>query len=149
MKRCLQCNRVETDDALVFCRADGTALIIDSGSISGDAGTAKSDSAAVSSEIETNILPHVTDASISRPTAQTSVLPASQTPGTTRELSKPKRLRVLIALTALAFLVIAAAGYFYLVRKSTTAIESIAVLPFQNKSADADTEYSPTALRSR
>ncbi len=29
MKRCPQCNRVETDDALAFCRADGTRLIAD------------------------------------------------------------------------------------------------------------------------
>ena len=27
MKRCPQCNRVETDEALKFCRADGTALV--------------------------------------------------------------------------------------------------------------------------
>jgi hypothetical protein len=32
MKRCPQCNRVETDDALTFCRADGPALIRDFGS---------------------------------------------------------------------------------------------------------------------
>src|SRR5437867_49335 len=47
MKRCPQCNRVESDDALVYCRADGTALISDSGSFSGDAGTAKFGSVAV------------------------------------------------------------------------------------------------------
>lgn len=29
MKRCPQCNRVETDDALAFCRVDGTALVSD------------------------------------------------------------------------------------------------------------------------
>src|SRR6266542_5660409 len=29
MKRCPHCNRVETDDALAFCRADGTRLIAD------------------------------------------------------------------------------------------------------------------------
>ena len=29
MKRCPQCNRVQTDDALAFCRADGTRLIAD------------------------------------------------------------------------------------------------------------------------
>ena len=33
MKRCPQCNRVESDDALAFCRADGTALVSESGSI--------------------------------------------------------------------------------------------------------------------
>jgi eukaryotic-like serine/threonine-protein kinase len=27
MKRCPQCNRIETDDALVYCRADGTRLV--------------------------------------------------------------------------------------------------------------------------
>ena len=30
MKRCPQCHRIETDDALAFCRADGTRLIADS-----------------------------------------------------------------------------------------------------------------------
>lgn len=30
MKRCPQCNRVETDDALTFCRVDGTPLIRES-----------------------------------------------------------------------------------------------------------------------
>ncbi len=30
MKRCPQCNRVETDDALGYCRVDGTALTSDS-----------------------------------------------------------------------------------------------------------------------
>ncbi len=29
MKRCPKCNRAETNDALGFCRADGTPLIID------------------------------------------------------------------------------------------------------------------------
>ena len=32
MKRCPQCNRVEADDALTFCRADGTRLVTDSSS---------------------------------------------------------------------------------------------------------------------
>jgi hypothetical protein len=54
MKRCLQCNRVETEDALVFCRSDGTALISDSGPVGAEAGTVKFTSAPVSSEIETS-----------------------------------------------------------------------------------------------
>jgi len=32
MKRCPQCNRVEADDALAFCRVDGAALVSDSAS---------------------------------------------------------------------------------------------------------------------
>jgi TolB-like protein len=31
MKRCPQCNRVETDEALKFCRADGTLLVMNGG----------------------------------------------------------------------------------------------------------------------
>lgn len=53
MKRCPHCNRVESDAALVYYRADGTALISDSGSVSGDAGTVKFGAGGVSAEIET------------------------------------------------------------------------------------------------
>ncbi|HYX27087.1 MAG TPA: hypothetical protein VE863_00870 [Pyrinomonadaceae bacterium] len=53
MKRCPQCNRVETDEALKFCRVDGATLISDSGLVNVDVGTAKFASAPVSSEIET------------------------------------------------------------------------------------------------
>src|SRR5437660_292256 len=142
MKRCPQCNRVETDDALGFCRADGTALISDSGSFSGDAGTAKFGSCAVSSEIETSILSHTsTTPEINRLTAPTTVLPPPQTPTTTRELSKSKRRGRVIAPVALSFVVIGVAGYFYLSRNHKPAIESIAVMPFVNQSGNQDVEY--------
>lgn len=89
MKRCPQCNRIENDDALVFCRTDGTILVSDSGSISGEA-TPKFGSIPESSEIETSILPHRTDADVSRPTAPTTVLPPQSAPNTTLELSTSK-----------------------------------------------------------
>jgi len=57
MKRCPQCNRLEPDDALGYCRADGTALISDSGPVSTEAGTVKFGSAAVSSGIQIGVLP--------------------------------------------------------------------------------------------
>ena len=44
MKRCPQCSRVETDDALVYCRVDGAAL--------------NSDSASAFNETETRIAAH-------------------------------------------------------------------------------------------
>ncbi|MDX6306495.1 MAG: eukaryotic-like serine/threonine-protein kinase, partial [Blastocatellia bacterium] len=142
MKRCPQCNRIETDDALVYCRADGTALISDSGLVNAEAGTAKFTSAPVSSEIETGVLPHTSRApGISRPTPPTTVLPSTQTPGTTQELSKPRRRGFLIAPLALVVVVIAVAGYFYFYRNHNTSIESIAVMPFVNESGNADVEY--------
>ena len=101
MKRCPQCNRVENDDTLVFCRADGTALMSDSGTVGTKAGTVKLTSAPVSSEIETSVLPHTsTTFEINRATGPTTALAATQIQGTTQELRNPKRLRVAIALTA-------------------------------------------------
>ena len=142
MKRCPQCNRVETDDALAFCRADGTALINDSGSVGTEAGTAKFGSAPVSSEIETSVLPHTsTTPEINRPTAPTTVLRASLSPGTSRELSKPKRRGFVLVLILFVIVGVAIAGYFYFSRTPKTVIESIAVMPFVNDSGNADVEY--------
>ena len=141
MKRCLQCHRVETDEALKFCRVDGTTLISDSGAVSGDAGTAKFGSGAVSSEIETSVLPHRTDADINRPTAPTTVLPATATPGTTSELTKPKRRGILFGLIAVVVLGVVIGGYLFLTRKTTAAIQSIAVMPFVNESGNAELDY--------
>ena len=141
MKHCPQCNRVETDDTLVFCRVDGTELISDSGLITGDANTAKFGSAGVSSESETSILLHTTDASITRATGTTTALPAAQTQGTTRGVSKPKRRGLFSALAGLIVVVVLVVGYFYFARNRTPAIESIAVLPFQNTSGDPNAEY--------
>ena len=74
MKRCPTCNRVETYEALGYCRVDGTALIADSGPVSTEAGTSKLSSTSASSEIATSILPHKTDADISRATADQLML---------------------------------------------------------------------------
>src|SRR5215831_13794634 len=85
MKRCPQCHRVKTDEALKFCRVDGATLIEDSSSFSSEAGTAQL--AGDASEVHTSILPHRTDANINRATAATTVLPAQPAPGVTRDLS--------------------------------------------------------------
>lgn len=39
MKRCPHCSRFEADDALGFCRVDGTALVITSADTDQEAGT--------------------------------------------------------------------------------------------------------------
>jgi adenylate cyclase len=141
MKRCPQCHRVESDDALAFCRADGAPLVNDSSSLDSEAGTARLGSAPVATEIETSLLPHTADAAMSRATAPTTALPLQQPTGTTRELTRPKRRRVLIAGVFLVAAVSAVAGYFYLTRKDKRAIQSIAVMPFVNESGNADAEY--------
>src|SRR6266404_795171 len=142
MKRCPQCHRVEADDTLAFCRSDGTVLISASGSLSSELNTAKFVSGAVSSEIETSLLPHVpTTPEITRNTGPTTVLTSASIPGTTRDLTKPRRRGIVFATIGIASVVIVALGYFYLSRSRTTAIESIAVMPFVNESGNADVEY--------
>jgi hypothetical protein len=133
MKRCPACNRVETDDTLAFCRADGTALISDSGPVNEDARTMKFASAPASSEFETSVLPQtITEGSITRLTAPTTVLPAPF-PKNTGELSKPKRLKAIAAITAVIAVALFAGVYLYWARWTKTAqIESIAVMPFVN-----------------
>jgi TolB-like protein/Tfp pilus assembly protein PilF len=143
MKRCPQCNRVETDDALGFCRADGTALIGDSGPASTEGGTVKFTSSPVSSEIETSVLPHTsTTPEINRPTGPTTVLPAQQTPGATQALSKPKRRKAIVVIAVVVAVALIAGAYLYWPRgKKAAPIESIAVMPFVNESGNADVEY--------
>ena len=139
MKRCPQCHRVETDDALIYCRTDGVPLIDDSGSF--DSQTAKFGSGSIPSEIETSILPPTsTTPEIQRSTGPTTALPSTPRQSNTRELSKPKRFRILLPLAALAVVAALVAGYFFFSRKSNS-IESIAVMPFVNASGNSDVEY--------
>ena len=149
MKRCPQCNRIETDDALVYCRVDGAPLVSDSGAVSGDAGTAKFDSAPVSSEIETSILPHATDAAISHATSPTTVLPptvlSTPTSSTAGSLTKtkPRRTKIIIVVILIAAVaaVTAIVVNSFRSRSSGKSIQSIAVMPFLNASGNADLDY--------
>jgi glycerol uptake facilitator-like aquaporin len=155
LKRCPQCNRVEADDALVFCRTDGAALV--TSPPAGESSTAQLDA----SEVHTSILPHNTDAAVKRVTGPTTSMPATSLPatsiplrpptGTTQGLSRTGRRRILIPVAAAILLIgIVLAVYSLAGRFITPAkdkgIESVAVLPFENKSSNADSEYLSDGL---
>ncbi len=144
MKRCPTCNRVETDDALVFCRADGTALVSDSSSLDSERGTASFGLGPVATEVETSILPHKTGAGMGRSTGPTTALPAPSA-GPASAPAKPKRRRATIAVVIFVTAAVAAVSAVvvnsYFSRKSHAAIQSIAVMPFVNESGNADVEY--------
>jgi TolB-like protein/Tfp pilus assembly protein PilF len=150
MKHCPQCKRVETDDALKFCRVDGTTLVSESSSLNTEPGTTQLGSGSVATEIETSILPHKTDADISRATGPTTALPVQQAASTTSELNRPRSgktaLIVVLLIVAAAAAVSVIGGYFYSTRKNSAAIESIAVLPFENRSGNSDTDYLSDGL---
>jgi TolB-like protein len=145
MKRCPQCHRVETDEALKFCRVDGVTLVSDSSSISSEAGTAQLGSRDAT-EVHTSILPQNTQGNVNRATGPTTVLPSQPDLTRTNELSKPKRRKIAIVITIIVTAVAAATAAVlvdsYRSRKSSAAaIQSIAVMPFVNESGNSDVEY--------
>src|SRR5688572_902921 len=111
MKRCPQCNRVETDETLKFCRVDGATLVSESSSLD-EAGTAQLRASPAASEVHTSILPHNTQANVNRATGPTTTLPQAST-GVTHELSKPRpRKALLIAIAAVVILGMGIIGVF-------------------------------------
>jgi TolB-like protein/Flp pilus assembly protein TadD len=145
MKRCPTCNRLETDEALKFCRVDGTTLVTDSSSINSEAGTAQLGSPLISSEIATGILPHATGPNINCATGPTTILPTPQL-GTTSELSKPKRRKAVIIITVIVTAIVAATSAvlvdsYHSTKGRAATIQSIAVMPFVNESRNSDVEY--------
>ena len=148
MKRCPQCHRVETDEALKFCRADGTTLVSESARLTAEAGTAQLGTSSDPGEVHTSILPHNTQSNVSRPTGPTTVLPPPLA-ATTGALAKPKsRKPVVVAVVVIALFaaVTAIIVSSFLSRNSNAAIDSIAVLPFENKSNDSEAEYLSDGL---
>lgn len=142
MKRCPQCHRVEADDSLAFCRTDGSPL------------------EEASSEVETSLLPHTsTDPVRVRSTGPTTALPnsdfRSSTPFNTSGLQPAGSPRPHVASTrnsiiagVIGILIVTALGVGSYLKygRSGKQISSIAVLPFQNKSADQNTEYLSDGL---
>ncbi len=149
MKRCPQCNRVGADDALTFCRADGTPLVGDGGSVGEGAVPSRFSPSPVAGETQTRILPvnapkesaSATAESLGKPVAQTTALDSKATASLARWLSGPARRRAVLLTAAAALAATAAAVYFYSSPKSDPAVKSIAVLPFANAGADPDAEY--------
>ncbi len=148
MKRCPRCNHVETDEALKFCRVDGALL--ESSSLDTEAGTAQLDPSVSASEAHTSLLPHNTQANVKGVTAPTTVLPAQPSPSTTSAPGKRKGRRTAIIVTVMLTAVVAAVTAIvvnsYRSRTNATSIQSIAVLPFENKNSDADTDYLSDGL---
>ena len=90
MKRCPQCNRIETDDALAFCRVDGTRWITDSEAF--EPATAILTGGRRSAELATGHLPNVPSIAVpqildGQPPANTGPIRVDTVPGTLRRYS--------------------------------------------------------------
>ena len=158
MKRCPECRRDYYDDTLLYCLDDGNELL---------EGPAKSEPPASAggqfdNEPSTAILPFTvapgeasTGAQINT-SGQTAILSRgadaepqenSGKPADRQSLSARRAAKPLAALiVAVLILVGGVFSYWYFVAPSSKRIDSIAVLPFQNRSDDADTDYLSDGL---
>jgi TolB-like protein/Flp pilus assembly protein TadD len=145
MKRCPACKRVETDDALVFCRADGTPLVGDS--LEAEVTRVLPESRATG-EAPTEVFRNTGDGKLT--TSALKPGPASTTTGAPRKSVSGRTLALIVALVVLIVVPIAilVAGYISYRHATNTevAIDSIAVLPFENQNRDPDSEYLSDGL---
>ncbi len=121
------------DEALKFCRTDGATLVHDS----------------VASEVETSLLPHTTAAATARGTGPTTVLPSETAQTETDRLTRPSlRRNFIIGIGVVIFVVGATVviGSWYIARRNSAAIQSIAVIPFVNATGNAEADYLSDGL---
>ena len=135
MKRCPECRRDYYDDTLAFCLEDGTALVQGSVPSPDEPRTAILHETAPPADAHTRAQILTTE--------QTSVFPSGIS-----ELQKRGTFdkRLLLAPLALAIIVLGGFfGYRY-VNGGGDQIDSIAVLPFENRSGSADADYLSDGL---
>ncbi|MEQ1643390.1 MAG: tetratricopeptide repeat protein [Pyrinomonadaceae bacterium] len=137
MKRCPECRRDYYDDTLLYCLDDGNALL---------EGPASAD------EPATAILsvPPAVSGGLTGAADETDVKTAIlQPPATAGGSDSPRGFGKRLLLAALALAVIVLGGFFgyrYFNAPDSERMNSIAVLPFENRSGDADTDYLSDGL---
>ena len=132
MKRCPECRRDYYDDTLVFCLEDGTALVQGSVPSPDEPQTAILHETASPGEAATRAQIHTTD--------HTVVLPENDERSAVKTASRGNSL-IAGVLGTILLTALGVGGYLLYGRGSSDQIDSIAVLPFENSSGNADSEY--------
>ena len=150
MKRCPECRRDYYDDSLLYCLDDGSALL--EGLASADEpSTAILHAAELAHESPTKVQINTTD---QRAIVPPGSLPSDQSRSTSSAeylVGKARSHKRSLAI-GLAILLFAASGLGYwffkihLATSDSAPINSIAVLPFDNKSGNADSDYLSDGL---
>ena len=154
MKRCPECRRDYYDDSLLYCLEDGVALVQGAVPSHDEPATAiLSEPGAVATgsphgESSTRDQIHTT--------GRTAILPRgaeAEPRGSLRSSSERQSLSVqrtakpLIAIAVAAVILIGGFfGYRYFTAADKEQVNSIAVLPFENRSGNSDTEYLSDGL---
>jgi adenylate cyclase len=153
MKRCPKCDRSYEDETLNFCLEDGEWLLDDQAGEPATAIISESPSlrsADLSSESATKAQITTTDQTAILPAVSLPDLQARQTSSAEYIVNEVKSHRRGFTIAAVV-VVIAVAGISYWLFRThamsdAAPISSIAVLPFQNKNSDTDTDYLSDGL---
>lgn len=141
MKYCQQCGKKYADDTLNFCLDDGQWLVLEDEPATAILGAQPS--GGFTNNETTRVFAEETaeaNPQSAIPDPQSDRLPEGRTQDTFDK-------RLLLAPVALALIVLSGFGvYRYFNSGPSEQINSIAVLPFQNRSDDADTDYLSDGL---
>ncbi len=152
MKRCPECGRNYNDDSMSFCLDDGSELLFGPASLDEPATAILSEPGAVVTGFagdECQTTPHINT------TDQTAILqggaeaePREYLGGLSerKSLSAHRAAKPLAALVVVVLVVGGFIGYRYFSAPGSKQINSIAVMPFENRNSDADTDYLSDGL---
>ncbi len=151
MKRCPECRRDYYDDTLMYCLDDGNALLEGPATRSepGAIATGSSDDepqTAILSEPPASAGGQFAGENPTQPFIHTTAAAQDSVQATEKHsFSAQRAAKPLLAVSALAVLVLGGfLGYRYIT--PAKQISSIAIMPFENRSSDADTDYLSDGL---
>jgi TolB-like protein/Tfp pilus assembly protein PilF len=144
MKRCPTCLRTYTDETVQFCRVDGATLLDDSAVDIASEVTRVLPESRATGEAPTEVLRDTSEGKLT--TSALKPGPPSAASGAPRRSMSRRKLALIIALIVLVVVPIVSlgiAGYisYRHARDTEVAIDSIAVLPFENQNRDANIDY--------
>jgi TolB-like protein len=131
MKRCPECRRDYYDDSLSYCLEDGAPLV---------SGVPDEPATAILSE------DRQTSESATRTFNQSAVINNSDQIKTGYASSNKRTFITAAVCLAILVAVVGVGGYMYLGRAGNECISSIAVMPFENRSGNNETDYLSDGL---
>ena len=139
MKRCPTCQRTYTDE-VKFCRVDGVTLVNASEGLSESEATRVLPESRATGEAPTEVLRDTGEAKLT--TAALKPGKASAAIGPARKSMSGRKLALIVTVVVVPIAILVA-GYIGYRHASATevAIDSIAVLPFENQNRDASVEW--------